>query len=1017
MEKCESRGRTAMQRKISIIVSILVCGFTLISIIRESGLNWGNHSAVNKGQMHLTSSEDLMELNGEWGFYPNKLINPADLEKSNRKPIFLKVPMKWDSLYSYKDHLKIEVGTYRLTITVPEDGMYGFRAESIRQSSRVYINGEKAGGIGNPSINKKEYEFREGPFLFFGKSKNKRMDVIIHAANRASPNGGIVKPILFGEADQIVLQAAQEKQTEGFITAGYLILSLLILFQYFRQRHAKNELYFAAFCFSQSIYISTQKEKLIYLFYPDISSKVLLSLQLSFIHLSVLFFLWFAHSTFKKQSSIKITKWMSILLIIKIAYVSITPLLFWFYSLIPMIFMQVSLIGLLGSVYIYILFILFRAYREKVSGCEYILTAAISFTCYGAALGIELFLQIDIGKIPLFLFLIMTICLSLYIGYLRQLSFIMIDNLSKDLLVQDQLKNEFLIKTSDKLMEPLRTFMWHSKKLMEGKEGPLNKRQLKYILEMQSSGKKIDRLVNNLRHASSSINHSLRLRPVPLDVISEMVLELRDVLKLPKEVKLVDDIPKKMPSVIADSNILKEVIFNVLDNAIRHTASGEIRISAFRVRESVHIEISDTGQGMDSLYLEKIFETFYQIPDHSKHDGIGIGLSISKKFVHLMKGEIWADSSKGRGSTITIKLPAYKNLFYEDKDLLGEVSADLELLRDYPEEIGNHSRKEIVFACANTENNQYLKYYLKSSGYSITISHDEKTAFEKVEGVMADMLIIDLNLGNQSGIALCQMIRKRYLLTELPILMIGSTNQIVPILDSMEIGANEYIQKPVDKLELLAKIKSLFAMKDSVSQSIHNELSYYQAQITPHFLYNTMNTIIGLSYQNADRARDALEHLAVYFRSKLDYTKHHSMVSIEEEMELVESYLAIEKIRFGDLLFFDWDIDESIDIMLPSMTIQPLVENAVQHGVSKKKDGGRIKLSIRQKGNKAEIVVEDNGIGMSKEKQNQLYRGYNHRIGFINPYTKVKLIKNATFELISEEGKGTKVIITMPNER
>ncbi|MFD6903508.1 sensor histidine kinase, partial [Streptomyces diastaticus] len=136
--------------------------------------------------------------------------------------------------------------------------------------------------------------------------------------------------------------------------------------------------------------------------------------------------------------------------------------------------------------------------------------------------------------------------------------------------------------------------------------------------------------VNNLRHASSSINHSLRLRPVPLDVISEMVLELRDVLKLPNEVKLVDDIPKKMLSVIADSNILKEVIFNVLDNAIRHTASGEIRIRAFRVRESVHIEISDTGQGMDSLYLEKIFETFYQIPNHSKHDGIGIGLSISR---------------------------------------------------------------------------------------------------------------------------------------------------------------------------------------------------------------------------------------------------------------------------------------------------------------------------------------------------------------------------------------------------
>lgn len=89
MEKCDASGeRSVMQRNISIFVSILVCGFTLISIIRESSLNWGNHSAVKKGHFHLTSSVDLEELNGEWEFYPEKLIDPADLENSNRKPIF-----------------------------------------------------------------------------------------------------------------------------------------------------------------------------------------------------------------------------------------------------------------------------------------------------------------------------------------------------------------------------------------------------------------------------------------------------------------------------------------------------------------------------------------------------------------------------------------------------------------------------------------------------------------------------------------------------------------------------------------------------------------------------------------------------------------------------------------------------------------------------------------------------------------------------------------------------------------
>ncbi|HWO97437.1 MAG TPA: 7TM diverse intracellular signaling domain-containing protein [Bacillus sp. (in: firmicutes)] len=599
-----------MQRKLAIIASVILCAFTVVGFIRGSSSHLSAQSIVEKGELHLTSTKELVDLNGEWRFYHGELIDPLNIDKTARKSILINVPQRWDSLFPNKNG-QIKAGTYRMTLTVPKDGVYGFKADSIRHSSKVFVNGVEAGGIGNPSEKSEEFEFREGPFLFFGESKNKQLDIVIHAANRNSNNGGIVKPILFGAAEEILLESAKSKQLDGFITGGYLILGLLFLFQFIQQKREKNELFFAFFCFVQSFYISTQNEKLIYLLFPEIPSDLLLSLQLGLIHLSVLFFLLFIHNTFRQQSVPRVTNWLVVLLIVKIIYISFSSLLFWVISVIPAVIIQVSLIALLGSVYIYIFYILMKAYRQKVSGCEYILVATMSFSCYGVALGVELLLQIDIGRIPLFLFLIMTISFSFYIGFLRQLAHIRIDNLSKELLVQDQLKNEFLIKTSNKIKGPLHLLMRLTNKLMEGEEGPLKQKQQEFVLEMQNSGKKIDRLVKDLLHAGSGNKLSLKILPVPLEFISEMVDELREVLTLPADVKLVDHIPQNLPCVLADKEKLKEVIFNVLDNALRYTPTGEIRLSAKRLKKYVQISISDTGKGFDELYVNKVFDTFF----------------------------------------------------------------------------------------------------------------------------------------------------------------------------------------------------------------------------------------------------------------------------------------------------------------------------------------------------------------------------------------------------------------------
>jgi two-component system, sensor histidine kinase ChiS len=1008
-----------MQRKIATTISVLLIVLAIFSVIRGYSNHLSTKAKVEEGELHLTHTNKIMDLTGEWEFYQGELIDSISIGEKKQNRVFTEVPKPWDSLFrNFNGNIK--TGTYRMTIYLPKDGVYGLKVNSIRYANKVFLNGVEVGSIGNPTQEVSEYKYSDGELLVFGESENRKLEVVIHAASHLGTNGGIVKPIQFGEAEKILLHTSKSRLVDGFIVSGYLILSILYFFLYTQQRKSKNDLYFAIFCLTQSIYVSTQNEKLIHLFIPAIQAYGLLSIQLVFIHLSVMFFLLFIHDTFRPQANPIITKWLMILLTCKTLYLSFPSLLSLVISLFPEEMTNGSLVLLLGSVYVYILYILIKAYIEKVAGSEYIMVATISFTCYGLALELELLLKLDMDQIPILLFLIMSISFSLYMGFRRQIAYTHIDNLSKELIVQEQLKNEFLLKTSNKIKYPLKVLMDLSNTLMAGGEGPLNQKQQEFIHEILHSGKKIMRLVKSLLNAKSGSPLTLDIKPINLKIITEMINELTYIIQLPNEVKIKNQLPADLPYVLADEEKLKQIIYNLLDNAIKFTQKGEIRLSATVVKKHVQVTIEDTGIGIEEQFMKNIFDTFYQVPNGIKSEGIGIGLSIVKQFIKIMNGEIWAESIKGKGTCILFKLPIYEGELREktvdQKESLFLMEMTDETGSNSIHAIQTHSmqQKNIVLAGAKTKQQAKLTEFLLTAGYSITAYSDEEALYKKVMTNQVDLVIIDLNMPNKSWNELSKRIRKKFLLTELPILILASTSHIDNIVDTFEIGANDLIQKPISQVELLSRVKTLLAMKESVERSIHNELSYYQAQITPHFLFNTLNTIIGLSYIDPDKTREALEHLSVYFRSKLDFLKHQSMVPLEDEVELVLSYLAIEKIRFGNQLIIMYDIDESINMLIPSMTIQPLVENAIQHGLSKKRGGGTIKLSIQTEGDHVKLMIEDNGVGMSKEKQEKLFRGYNQRIGFINPYTKVKLIKNAKFQLSSKEGEGTQIIISLP---
>jgi len=425
------------------------------------------------------------------------------------------------------------------------------------------------------------------------------------------------------------------------------------------------------------------------------------------------------------------------------------------------------------------------------------------------------------------------------------------------------------------------------------------------------------------------------------------------------------------------------------------------------------IQVSDTGCGIPAQDLDRIFNAFYQGNNHQNREGLGLGLSITKNIVEKLNGDIHVSSTIGQGTTFTFTMPLAtgEHLSIEQSATIASDSVEIQLQLPL---IYKGNNKKILVVDDNHVNIKALADALTLKGYTVIAVDNGFDAIDYIKTNHVDCMLIDLMMNGMSGYELCKRVRKQFDMLELPIIILTAIMKHSDLLVTLKVGANDYLQKPISMDELFILIESLLAIRQSSIDAIEVEMNYLYSQITPHFVYNTLNTIIGLSYTDMDNTREALYCLATYFRAKLNVHYRNSFVSVEEEMELVKAYLYIEKMRFGDRLSIKYDIDESIQLMIPALSIQPLVENAVFHGISKKQEGGTIEVSVQREGQFVRIKIYDNGVGMPEEKLQQLINEESTRIGFMNPLKKFKLMKNASLRLYSEEEKGTTIVVLLP---
>jgi two-component system LytT family sensor kinase len=193
---------------------------------------------------------------------------------------------------------------------------------------------------------------------------------------------------------------------------------------------------------------------------------------------------------------------------------------------------------------------------------------------------------------------------------------------------------------------------------------------------------------------------------------------------------------------------------------------------------------------------------------------------------------------------------------------------------------------------------------------------------------------------------------------------------------------------------------------------VEARLEALTSQINPHFLFNTLNSVSSLIRTNPNQARAMVAKLSAVLRRLL--RKHENFSTLREELSFIDDYLSIETVRFGDKLRFEKDVaEDALDMLVPSMLLQPLVENSIKHGIGNKVEGGTIRIRARRGKSRLHLLVEDDGVGIPEAR---LATVFEQGIGIGNVSERLKVLFGNDYRMWieSQPGEGTRTQIEVP---
>lgn len=800
--------------------------FLLLILLLVINPVFSSDSKNSKGNSVFLLSKTLMSLPKNWHFIAEDrdIYKEKDYDHTSWHTWAINSPLHnqkeyrnytgsvWYRLVFNCDICDDYDGDLALLVPIHYRGAQFYLNGVLIKETRPFINGVSTPELGKPDI-------IPLPRNIITKENN----VIAIRTGILDYNSGFEGLIKIGTLPAITEKFVQNNLFYGLLIGINLFLSLYFIILYYYRRKENYYLFFAGMAFSFALwtigYIGIIfwliDHRIAYLVSAYCGSVSIVIFAILFIHS----FLSLRYNLFSKL----LLSLLIFLLIYSITEIICTGLLVTYRKYLFRIFLMTCLIYMVYSAILCLYAIkIKRPHAVKIlSG----IAVAYLFIFLSILTWLNI-IHFTPSSIEPFMAMIFVFALVLASRYAQV--FTDLEKAHSKLLILDKMKDDFLATTSHELKTPLHGIMGIAETIMDGNLGPVTSQQMHNLAIIRDEAERLNTMVSDILDFSKlrAGKVDLFFERISLKQVAATVVSLLTPEAAKKKLSLI--LKNSQPcEIIADRNRVRQILINLVGNAIKFSESGTITVAVEPAPDAVSITVSDEGPGIDAAKIDEIWVPFVQAenPDSRRSGGTGLGLPITKYLVELHGGSIRVESEKGKGTSFIVTLPKESVIpgIVKTKPITKRDNAVLVLppepsyasaANDEPkDEIPFYSNARILVVDDDEVNCKVIEGFCTKTGYELVSANDGPTALKLLDTQHFDLVLLDLMLPGMSGYEVCQRIRQSEKHSLLPVIIVTARDTSSDMVRGFVTGANDYITKPFTRSELLIRIENQLAIK------------------------------------------------------------------------------------------------------------------------------------------------------------------------------------------------------------